>query len=152
MKYICSWSGGKDSTASIILAHENNEPLDVIVFAEVMYDIKRNISGELPRHIDFIRNVAKPLFESWGYEVIILRANTDYLDNFNKIIKNPRKYLENKGKRRGFVISGLCSIKRDCKEKPIKEYYKSLNDEYTQYVGICIDEPVRLKSISILFQ
>lgn len=27
MKYIVSWSGGKDSTASIILAHEHNEPL-----------------------------------------------------------------------------------------------------------------------------
>ena len=27
MKYIASWSGGKDSTASIILAHEHNEPL-----------------------------------------------------------------------------------------------------------------------------
>ncbi len=25
MKYIASWSGGKDSTASIILAHEHNE-------------------------------------------------------------------------------------------------------------------------------
>lgn len=29
MKYIASWSGGKDSTASIILAHEHNEPLDL---------------------------------------------------------------------------------------------------------------------------
>lgn len=26
MKYVASWSGGKDSTASIILAHEHNEP------------------------------------------------------------------------------------------------------------------------------
>ena len=26
MKYIATWSGGKDSTASIILAHEHNEP------------------------------------------------------------------------------------------------------------------------------
>lgn len=36
MKYIASWSGGKDSTASIILAHEHNEPLDLIIFSEVM--------------------------------------------------------------------------------------------------------------------
>ena len=34
MKYIASWSGGKDSTASIILAHEHNEPLDLIIFSE----------------------------------------------------------------------------------------------------------------------
>ena len=32
MKYIASWSGGKDSTASIILAHEHNEPLDLIIY------------------------------------------------------------------------------------------------------------------------
>ena len=66
MKYIASWSGGKDSTASIILAHEHNEPLDLIIFSEVMFD--KNISGELPEHIDFIKNKCIPLFESWGYE------------------------------------------------------------------------------------
>lgn len=66
MKHIASWSGGKDSTASIILAHEHNEPLDLIIFSEVMYD--ENISGELPEHIDFIKNKAIPVFESWGFE------------------------------------------------------------------------------------
>lgn len=44
MKYIASWSGGKDSTASIILAHEHNEPLDLIIFSEVMFD--ENTSGD----------------------------------------------------------------------------------------------------------
>lgn len=52
-KYIASCSGGKDSTANIILAYENNEPLDLIIFSEVMYD--KNISGELPEHIEFIK-------------------------------------------------------------------------------------------------
>lgn len=76
MKYIASWSGGKDSTASIILAHEHNEPLDLIIFSEVMFD--ENISGELPEHIDFIKNKAIPVFESWGYEVKILHAKLNY--------------------------------------------------------------------------
>lgn len=53
MKYIASWSGGKDSTASIILAHEHGEPLDLIIFSEVMFD--ENISGELPEHIELDR-------------------------------------------------------------------------------------------------
>lgn len=60
MKYIASWSGGKDSTASIILAHEHNEPLDLIIFSEVMFD--ENISGELPEHIDFIKNKANAIY------------------------------------------------------------------------------------------
>lgn len=71
MKYIASWSGGKDSTASIILAHEHGEPLDLIIFSEVMFD--REISGELPEHIDFIKNKAIPLFEEWGYETKIVK-------------------------------------------------------------------------------
>ena len=66
MKYIASCSGGKDSIATIILAHENKEPLDEIVFAEVMFD--EETSGELPEHIDFIKNRAFPLFERWGYK------------------------------------------------------------------------------------
>lgn len=71
-EYIASFSGGKDSAATIILAHENNEPLDLIIFAEVMFD--HDTSGELPEHIRFIENKCKPLFESWGYEVKVLRA------------------------------------------------------------------------------
>lgn len=148
LKHILSWSGGKDSTASIILAHLNNEPLDVIVFCEVMYDKKRNISGENPKHIDFIWNKAKPIFESWGYEVVILRAERDYLDCFNRVIKYPRKKMENKGKKHGFIMRKMCDVKRDCKLKPMKDFYKSLlNEEIIEYVGICIDEPKRLKSL-----
>lgn len=114
-----------------------------------MYDNSRNISGELPCHINFIKNVAKPLFESWGYEVIILRNNEkDYLSLFNHIIENPKKHISHKGKKYGFPMSGNCTVKRDCKEKPINAYIKSLKDtEITQYIGICADEPKRLQAM-----
>lgn len=147
LKYIASWSGGKDSTAGIILAHLHNEPLDTIVFAEVMYDKKRGISGENPEHIHFIKNVAKPVFESWGYEVLILHSDIDYLDSFHYVIRNPIKYPERRGMKRGFPFSGTCVIKRDCKIKPIKEYYRTLKDEYIEYTGIAVDEKPRLISL-----
>lgn len=44
MKYIASFSGGKDSAATIILAHLQNEPLDEIIFSKVMFD--ENTSGD----------------------------------------------------------------------------------------------------------
>lgn len=44
----------------------------------------------------------------------------------------------------GFPTYGRCGVKRDLKLKPIKEFYKSVGDEITEYVGICIDEPKRL--------
>lgn len=148
MKYIASWSGGKDSTASIILAHEHNEPIDFIVFVEVMYDLKRNISGENPEHIKFIKEVAKPLFESWDYPVHILRADRDYLSFFNKIMENPKKYPERKGKKFGFPVYGMCGVKRDLKLKPMNDFYKNFsNESLVQYVGICADETKRLESL-----
>ena len=52
-EYIANFSGGKDSAATIILAKEHGEPLDEIIFSEVMYS--KNISGELPEHINFIK-------------------------------------------------------------------------------------------------
>ena len=147
MHYSLSWSGGKDSTASVILAHLKREPLDSIIFSEVMFDKKNGISGESLKHIDFIMNIAKPLFESWGYNVYILHSDKDYLDVFNATMEHPRKYVENKGKKYGFCISGLCSVKRDCKLKPIKDFYSHITDSVTSYVGIAADEPTRLISM-----
>lgn len=144
---MASWSGGKDSTASIILAHEHNEPIDVIVFSEVMFDLKNKISGENPRHIEFIRKIAKPLFESWGYNVVILHAERDYLDFFNRIIERPTKHPENRGKKFGFPVYGCCGIKRDLKLKPIQEYCKKIKEPVVEYVGICADEKKRLEAM-----
>lgn len=146
LHYSLSWSGGKDSTASILLAHEHGEPIDSIVFVEVMFDKQQDISGELPQHITFIYE-AKRLFESWGYEVYILRAKKDYLDVFNGVIKKPRKHMRNKGKRYGFCASGSCSVKRECKMKPLREFYDSFEEEVYTYVGIAANEQERLASM-----
>ena len=144
MKYLASWSGGKDSTASIILAHERNEPIDAIIFSEVMFD--KNISGELPEHIDFIKNKCIPLFDSWGYETKILHANKTYLDVFMaEPTKGKRKGL---GLITGFPMIGACAINKTCKVKPIKDFLKTLSCEYTQYIGIAVDEPIRLDRVA----
>lgn len=145
MKYIASWSGGKDSTASIILAHENNEPLDLIIFSEVMFD--KNISGELPEHIDFVKNKCIPLFESWGYEVKILHSDITYCDQFYSITKKS-KVKERNGKKCGFPLAMKCYVNSRCKMNPIRKFWKSLNCEYTQYIGIAIDEKARLDRIA----
>ena len=147
MRFMVSWSGGKDSTASIILAHENREPLDEIIFSEVMYDIQNEMSGENPYHIHFVKEVAKPLFESWGYKVTTVQSEKDYLYLFNRIIEKPTKHMEKKGKRYGFPVVGMCHVQRDLKVKPINEYLRQISEPITQYIGIGIDEPKRLESL-----
>lgn len=149
MLYFHSWSGGKDSTASVILDHIHGLPPSTIIFSEVMFDRKRGISGELPEHIDFIMNRAKPLFEEWGYTVEIVRAEKDYLDLFYHVIERSGQ-PDRIGKLVGFVLGGMCAANRDLKTKPIRDFYKRLDlagSEYTQYIGIALDEPIRLERL-----
>ena len=144
MKYIASWSGGKDSTASIILAHEHNEPLDLIIFSEVMFD--NNISGELPEHMEFIKNKAIPTFQEWGYTTKILHAKQTYLDLFNRYPTKGKRV--GMGLKMGFPMAKKCAVNRDCKIKPIRDFLKQIDEPITQYIGIAIDEPVRLERIA----
>lgn len=142
MKYVASCSFGKDSIATILLAREHNEPLDEIVYCEVMFD--ENISAELQEHRDFIYNKAIPVFESWGYKVTVLRSDKTYLDCFYHVATKGKRI----GKMLGFPMSGKCLINRDCKLKPIKEYWKQQQKDVVQYIGIAKDEPKRLERIA----
>lgn len=67
--HIASCSFGKDSIATILLALENNEALDRVVFSEVMFDISRGISGEIPEHIEWIYSTAIPKLEQMAMEL-----------------------------------------------------------------------------------
>lgn len=138
----CSF--GKDSIASVILAHKYNINIDYIIYSEVMFNSDMNISGENPLHIEFINSVAIPLFECWGYKVIVLHSDIDYVTWFNTRVSRGL----NKNKLRGYPIPKMCGIARDCKFKPVKQFIKSLNDPIINiYVGIASDENKRLKRL-----
>lgn len=139
--YIASCSFGKDSIATILLALENNEPLDRVVFSEVMFDHEKGISGEIPEHIEWVYSTAIPKLEEMGVKVDVVRAKKDYKYFFVNAVGGG-KY---KGKLYGFPIGGMCVINRECKIKPIHDYYKSYGGyDIVQYVGIAKDEPKRL--------
>ena len=143
--YIASCSFGKDSIATILLALENNEPLDRVVFAEVMFDHERGISGEIPEHIEWIYNTAIPKLEQMGVKVDVVKSEKDYVHFFRSAVGGGR----HKGKIYGFPIGGMCVINRECKVKPIHDYYRQFKDfDIAQYVGIAIDEPKRLARLS----
>ena len=85
--HIASCSFGKDSIATILLALENNEPLDRVVFAEVMFDHERGISGEIPEHIEWIYSTAIPKLESMGVRVDVVKAKKDYVSFFVNAVR-----------------------------------------------------------------
>ena len=86
MKRYLSWSGGKDSSASIVLCHEKGIPLDGVVFSEVMFSHERHISGENPEHIRWVYETAIPTIEKMGYPVNILKSYI--LDTADKNLYN----------------------------------------------------------------
>lgn len=149
MKHIVSWSGGKDSTATIILAHELGLPIDLIVMSLLWFDKERGIYAEHPKHIDWVFNYAKPLFESWGYKVEFIHSDKDYLHYFYKV-RRKSKHPEYVGKYYGWLLGGMCKMQGE-KERPIKHYLKALGKpgvDYEEYVGICHEEVDRLETLS----
>ena len=146
-KYVCSISYGKDSLATLLLALENGEPLDAVVFVEVMYDLERGISGEHPDHIKWVNEVARPRLLEMGVEVIHLRSDKDYVGSFHTELSRGKHV----GKLRGFPIANRCCIQKDCKLRPINTWLREgyFKDGYdvVMYVGIAVDELDRLESL-----
>ena len=141
-KYIAGCSGGKDSVATLILAKERGEPLDEVVYSEVMFD--PNTSGEMPEHRDFVYNQLKPFVESvLNVPFIVLRSNKTYLDVFTHLMTRGASV----GRPYGFAFPGMCAINRDCKIPPITKYWKENGGNAVQYVGIAADEPKRLERL-----
>ena len=144
MKYFASCSFGKDSIATVLLALEHKEPLDGILFTEVMFDRARNISGEIPEHIDWIKNTAIPRLENMGIKTHILHSDRDYMYFFKNAVGGGK----HAGKLCGFPLAGKCVINRDCKVKPIKQYLRNMGKNVTEYIGIAADEPKRLQRLN----
>lgn len=145
-KWIVSWSGGKDSTATIILMHENNIPIKEIIYVRMMWD--ENIPATLPLMTDFV-DKAKLIFESWGYPVKIVKAKETAKEHTCKRYKRS-KYPEKNGKcygitpfnRRACELSGV-------KSRTITEFQLAhLNAEDYEMIGYAADETKRLYKLT----
>lgn len=139
--YIASCSFGKDSIATLLIALEHNEPINEVIFSEVMFS--ETISGEIPEHINFINNIAIPYFEAKGLKITKLRAKKNYIDCFMHLNKKRNKY-------QGFPLPKKCKIKSELKIAPIKSYLVKLKKIYNviEYIGITADEPQRFSSLN----
>lgn len=141
--HIASCSFGKDSIATILLALEHKEPLDRVVFSEVMFDHEKGISGEIPEHIQWIREVAIPKLESMGVRVDVVRSKKDYVTICRTKWGNRSKRY---GRYYGVSSGPRCWVNSSIKISSVKDYFKKLSENYDIifYVGIAIDEPKRL--------
>lgn len=145
-RYIAGSSFGKDSIATILTAMKYKEPLDAVLYCEVMFD--EDVSGEVPEHRDFIYNTAIPWLESYGIPVFIVKSERTYLDVFyQRIKKSSNPVLV--GKYTGFPLSGRCHVQGRCKVRSLERYVRmNFSKDAVQYVGISVDEPFRLQRLA----
>ena len=143
-KFVACCSGGKDSVATLILAKIHNEPLDAVVYAEIMFD--RATSAEHPEHRDFIYNKLKPWVEKeLGVPFIVVHGPKTVWELFHTpVVRGPHK-----GTLRAFPPPGMCYVNRDCKSRPMNRYWKSEDlENVSQDLGIAVDEHSRLSRLN----
>lgn len=140
-EWVVSWSGGKDSTATIILMHENKTPIKEIVCVRMMYDDK--LPATLPIMTDFVDS-AKATFESWGYKVRIVYPDKTAVDYMNATYKKS-KFEGRVGKTYGVTafMRQMCKLEGS-KEKAVK---LAANENDYQMIGYAADEVERHKKL-----
>lgn len=128
------WSGGKDSTASVLLHLEQGDKVKAVCYVPMF---TKDIPLITKEHYEFIVNTAERL-RKMGAEVHIISGAT-YWDYVTKITTRG-KY---QGKMRGFpcVIAGKCGFQRDSKVKAVASFDVGEYDYLD--IGIAYDETER---------
>ena len=128
------WSGGKDSTCSVLLHLEQGDYVKAVCYIPMF---TKDIPLITKKHYEFIINTADRL-RQMGAEVHIVSGMTYY-----DYVTHRAKSGKYKGQIFGFPCfkTGQCGFKRDSKLKAVND----LDIGYYDYedVGIAYDEPKR---------
>lgn len=137
-KSIVSFSGGKDSTALLLMMLERGMRIDYILFCDT--------GMEFPQMYEHIERVNAYIGEKYGKMVTVLKSKNSFEYGLLHILRK-------KGKRAGMHGYGWSSMRnRWCtsmlKREPVQEFMKAhgFNRANTKlYIGIAADEPKRVK-------
>lgn len=132
------WSGGKDSTCSVLLHLEQGDYVKAVCYIPMF---TKDIPLITKKHYDFIMNTADRL-RGMGAEVYIVSGMTYY----DYVLKRSTRG-KNKGKIFGFpcFVRGQCGFKRDSKLKAVLIDIGKIDYED---IGIAYDETERHKQLN----
>lgn len=134
---IFNLSFGKDSMATLLLAIEQGIQIDHVMYCEIRFSDE--ISGEHPLMAAWIPEAERILKERFGITVEHAFSGTYLQYFFTK--KKKGKYA---GHNMGFPIVYGAWCNGLLKRKAINDYLRPFRkNEYTQFVGIAVDEPNR---------
>lgn len=136
MKYIASFSGGKDSTAMLLKLLEENKPVDDIIYCDT--------GKEFPQMYEHIEKVKKYIKQKHNKEITVLKAEKSFDYYMFEHIKTKGK---NKGQQGYGWANMLCRwCTSELKNKVIDKHLKQYKEEgYIEYIGIAYDEQNRIK-------
>ena len=131
MLNIVSFSGGKDSTAMLLMMLEKNIHIDYIIFCDT--------GKEFPQMYTHIDAVEKYI----GRPITRLKPDKTFEYYLLDIVKTKGIH---KGKRGyGWPSAMVRWCTGYLKVKLVEKFLKGLGDEYQEFVGIALDEPKRIK-------
>lgn len=129
MKHIVSFSGGKDSTAMLLMMIEKGMQIDEIIFCDTTVEFPQMI-----HHIDQVENYI-------GREITRLQAPYDFEHYLAHHIKKTGK---NKGKKGyGFPDHQNRWCTGELKKNVIRRHLKHYKHR-TEYLGLAVDEERRI--------
>lgn len=133
-----SWSGGKDSTATLILMHENNIRVRQVTYVRMMYDDV--LPATLPVMTDFVDRAIETL-RSWGYEVVVVKSKKSAVEVRDSVYFKSI-YPTRNGKKYG--ITGFSRGQCNMTKSKTEAVRAAIGDGRWQMIGYAADETKRL--------
>ena len=131
MRHIVSFSGGKDSTATLLLMQELGIRIDNIIFADT--------GLEFPETYEFIDKVERHI----GQPITRLKHPSK---DFETLFYWRKKKGKRVGQMYGFPLTKSCIIQSTLKMIPIRRFLKTV-EPYKSFLGIAYDEPKRYRRL-----
>ena len=132
-KYIVSFSGGKDSTAMLLLLIENNRPIDEIIFCDTGMEFQ-----DMYEHIEKVKEMA-------GLPITVLKSDKSFEYYMFDHVKTKGKNKGQKGYSWPDFRNRWCTqaLKKSVISKYLKNKYPKDKYELIEYHGIALDEKQR---------
>lgn len=146
-EWIVSWSGGKDSTATILLMKKYGIPIKKIVYVRMMYN--DTLAATLPIMTNFVDDTIK-VFEKWGYRVDVVKSLHTLEEIMNRVYRRSKDTQRN-----GHKYKTACLTRGFCEFTGIKQQtIRKCNgkDPVYEMIGIAVDEPKRFHTLTDMRQ
>jgi 3'-phosphoadenosine 5'-phosphosulfate sulfotransferase (PAPS reductase)/FAD synthetase len=133
--YVCSLSGGKDSTAMFLELIRRNYPLDEVVYCDTGLEFPA-----MERHIEKLRKVA----EEHGIKFTTLKSEKSFEYYMNEYLIKKKDGTTQKGWSWPGPRMRWCTSR--LKQQVISRYFKEMRKTHNvyQYIGIAYGEQYRL--------